>query len=517
MADRRVLYLSAGLLTAYRVRRGRVDLDARFSENEEGLAAFDAYLKRLPKGTLAHLLADVVEEDFQQETIPALRGAERRAVIDRRLAQRYRDPSLTLVHSLGFEKGQRRDEKLLVSSFTNPTMFQPWLGVLRGSGLAVVGVFSVEQLAPRIAKQLGHGKQPTLLVSLNAAGLRQSYVEPGRIRFSRLSPLPPSDVAPPERLAVAFLRETSRLRQYLVSARSLAQENEALDVLMVAPPELRPGLEAVREELLKISVVDLPDAMKRIGLRAYPPDAGAEIIYVYLAAVATPREQYAREALRGRYRVHQVRAAILAAGALACAASLVAAGVNVLTAFQVRGNIEQDEAQLKLIAEQYARLAARLPPMPTSAESVRTAVNQFAQLEKASVRPERALALVSQALQTSPRVELESLRWERLDALPPAAAGAGSAAGAAKLAGPGPFEVVELAGQVPTARASEYRGLSALVNDFIAALKRQSGVEVIGSRLPFDVGPQTSLTGDIAADRGDVPAFGVTIARKVAP
>jgi hypothetical protein len=513
VAEKRVLYLSQSLLTAYRVRRGRVDLDARFAENEEGLAAFDAYLKRLPKGALAHLLADVVEEDFQQETIPSLRGAERRAVIDRRLAQRYRDPSLSLVQSLGIEKGQRRNERLLVSSFTNPAMFQPWLTVLRTSGLAVVGVFSVEQLAPRMAKALGHGKGATLLVSLNAAGLRQSYVEPGRIRFSRLSALPASDLAPPERLAVAFLRETTRLRQYLVSARSLAQENESLDVLMVAPPELRPGLEAVREELLNIDVVDLPDAMKRVGVRLRPADAGAEVLYVYLAAMATPRDQYAREALRGRYRVHQVRAAVLAAGALACAASLVAAGTNVLTAFGVRGNLEQDEQQLKLIADQYARLAARLPAMPTSADSVRTAVNQFAQLEKATVRPDRSLELVSQALQSSPRIELAALKWERLDVLPQTAGGAASS----KLAGPGPFEVVEVTGQVPTARASEYRGLTSLVNDFVAALKRQPGVEVIGTRLPFDVGPQTSLSGDIATDRGEVPAFSVVVARKATP
>jgi hypothetical protein len=283
---------------------------------------------------------------------------------------------------------------------------------------------------------------------------------------------------------------------------------------MVAPAELRPGLEAVREESLSIRVVELPDAMNRVGVRLRPADAGAEVLYVYLAAVATPRDQYAREALRGRYRVHQIRAAVLAAGALACATSLVAAGANVLTAFGVRSDIRQDEQQLKMIADQYARLAARLPAMPTSAESVRTSVDKFAQLERGTVRPEPALELVSQALQSSPRVELESLRWERLDALPPNAA---AAASSPKLAGQGPFEIVEIGGRVPTARASEYRGLTALVNDFVAALKRQPGVEVIGTRLPFDVGPQTSLSGDIVTDRGEVPSFSVFVARRATP
>lgn len=513
MADKRVLYLTASLLTAYRVRRSTLEVDARFSENEEGLAAFDAYLKRLPKGTLAHVLADVVEEDFQQETIPFLRGAERRAVVERRLAQRYRDPSLTLVQSLGIEKGQRRDERLLVSSFTNPAMFQPWLGVLRSSGLAVVGVFSVEQFAPQLAKALGHGKAPTLVVSLDAAGLRQSYVEPGRMRFSRLSALPASDLAPPERLAFAFLRETARLRQYLVSSRSLAQENETLDVLMIAPADLRAQLEAMRtEDLLNIRVVDLAGAMKRIGLRHRPADAQAEALYVYLAATATPREQYAREALRGRYRVHQIRTGILAAGALACAASLGVAGSDLLSTLGVRNEIEQDEQQLKLIADKYARLAARLPPMPTTAESIRTAVDGYARLEKATLRPDGVLEVISQALQSSPRIEVDSIRWERMDSLPSGAAGA--AAGSAKLAGPGVFEVVELTGQVSTARASEYRSITKLVNDFIESLRRQPGVEVIGTRLPFDIGPQTSLSGDIGTDRGQTPSFAVTFARK---
>ncbi|MCU0805813.1 MAG: hypothetical protein MUF79_12115 [Burkholderiales bacterium] len=519
MSDKRVLYLTSSLLTAYRVRRGAVELDARFPENDDGLAAFDAYVKGLGDA-LVLFLADVVEEDFQQETIPFVRGADRRALLERRVAQRYRDTSLSLVQSLGTTRGQRREERLLLSAFTNTQAFLPWLGALREAGVTVVGVYSVGQLAPRLARATGRKQGQGLVITLDAAGLRQSYVEDLKLRFSRLSPLSAADVASPERTAAAFARETARLQQYLVSSRSMASEGEKLDALMVTPP----GLQAAAQRdiadngLLAARVMDLQEAMAAIGLRQRPPDAGAEVLYVYLVATSTPREQYAREALRGRYRVHQVRNAILAAGGALFAAGLAVAGYDAVAVFRVHGAMEQDQQLLAQANEQYSRITARFPAMSTTTESLRVTMTQYAELTRQSVSAEPLLAEVSQALQLSPRIELDSIRWERSDTLPPASGAAGKAppaAGAAQQAGP--YESATITGRVLAARASEYRNITNLVNEFIENLKRRPGIEVVGSRLPFDVGSQTSLSGDIGTDRSDVPTFTVTVLRRVGP
>jgi hypothetical protein len=520
MADKRVLYLTSSLLTAYRVRRGAVELEARFAESEDGLASFDVYAKGLGDA-LVHFLADVVEEDFQQETIPFVRGADRRALLERRVAQRYRDTSLSLVQSLGTERTQRREERLLLSAFTNTQAFLPWLGTLRDAGVAVVGIYSVGQLAPQLMRAAGQKKGPGLVVTLDAAGLRQSYVEDLKLRFSRLSPLSAADVASPERTGAAFARETTRLQQYLVSSRAMAREGERLDALMVTPPGLRAAAqsEIADNGLIAANVIELQEAMGAIGLRQRPPDAGAEVLYVYLVATSTPREQYAREALRGRYRVHQVRNAILAAGGALFAAGLAVAGYDAVGVFRVHGAMEQDQQQLTIANEQYSRITARFPAMPTTTESLRVTMTQYGELARQTVSPEPLLAEVSQALQLSPRIELDSIRWERSDS-PPAAPGvAGKAAppppGVAQQAGP--YEAATITGRVLAARASEYRNITNLVNEFIANLKRRPGVEVVGSRLPFDLGSQTSLSGDIGTERNDVPTFTVTIVRRVGP
>jgi hypothetical protein len=447
-----------------------------------------------------------------------VRGAERRALLERRVAQRYRDTSLSLVQSLGTERTQRREERLLLSAFTNTQAFLPWLTALRDGGVAIVGIYSVGQLAPHLMRMAGRKKGPALVITLDAAGLRQSYVEDAKLRFSRLSPLSAADVASPERIAEAFARETTRLQQYLVSSRAIAREGEQLNAVMVTPPGLRAAAEAeiANNGLVTANVVDLQDAMAAIGLRQRPPDAGAEVLYVYLVATSKPREQYAREALRGRYRVHQVRNAILAAGGTLFAAGLAVAGYDAVGVFRVHGAMEQDQQQLALANEQYSRIAARFPAMPTTTESLRVTMTQYGELARQTVAPEPLLAELSQALQLSPRIELDSIKWERSDS-PPSPQGGAAKPPSAPVATPqgGPYEVATVTGRVLAARASEYRNITNLVNEFIENLKRRPGVEVVGSRLPFDVGSQTSLSGDIGTERNDVPTFTVTIVRRL--
>src|SRR5215831_3222956 len=115
--------------------------------NEKGVGEFSRYVKGNPE-SLYFILADVVEEDFFQENLPYVRGSDRRALLARRLAQRYRDVSLAVPISLGSEThAGRREERVLYTSFTNTQQFQPWLDVLRAAKARVVGVFSVALVA----------------------------------------------------------------------------------------------------------------------------------------------------------------------------------------------------------------------------------------------------------------------------------------------------------------------------------------------------------------------------------
>lgn len=522
MPAKRLLYVTAARATAYVWSSGKLSTDASFPAGEEGVAAFANYLAAAPS-SLYHVLADVVEEDFHQENIPFLRGSDRRALLERKLAQRYRDTSLSVALSLGVERGQRRDERIVFSSFTNTQQLHPWLMALRDSNAPVVGVYSVALVAPRLAAQLGVKKSPCLMVSLSQAGLRQNYMDGGQIRFSRLGPLEPAEIASPERVAEAFDRETTRVYQYLTAMRVLPREGGVVDTLLIAPPgqaaAVRDAAGTVAQ--LRVRVLDLDEVRRKIGLKSAPAGAGAEALYLHLLAAHPPAHQYAKENLRGSFRLHQWRVGLVAAGAAVLAACLLFAGTQGWEILRLHEAADRDRGQAALAQQGYGRVTAQFPVMPTSTENLRTAMQQYRLIAAQTRSPRELLFELSQVLSNSPRIDLETLRWEfdaKISDGPKDAAA--EAAGAARPGAGGPpprYEAVEVAARVRETSASDYRGIQLLVNQFVDELRKRPGVEVLAVKMPFEASSRTQLTGDIGAERsGDIPRFTVIVGRKIA-
>src|SRR5919108_2761248 len=211
---RHLLYFTAEDHYLYRSVSGRLELEAKFSGDDLGVSAFRDYLKD-HRGALFAIVADLAGEDFHEEQVPLLRGSDREAVVQRRLAQRYRDTRLATALSLGpVITPQRRNERLLLASFTNTQQFAPWLDALEEADTRLAGVYSVPLLAPALAARLGARGPRALLVTANRAGLRQCYVENGRLRFARLER---TVEMVPQALAMFVRSETQRLGQYLAT------------------------------------------------------------------------------------------------------------------------------------------------------------------------------------------------------------------------------------------------------------------------------------------------------------
>jgi hypothetical protein len=506
VATRHLLYFTKTRVVLYRWVRGRLAAESSFPTSDEGAQAFAQFLGTLRRG-LYYVLADLVEEDFHQDTIPFVRGADRRVLLERKLAQRYRDTNLSLALSLGIEKTQRRDERILLSSFTNAQQFKPWLTALRDRELAIGGVYSVALLATELASRLGLKKMPSLVVTLEEAGLRQSYVENERLRFSRLGPLDAASASDPQRVAEAFARETTRVHEYLRATRLVPAESVSLQVVLIAPPGQRDRIAAAAPGIpqLHVTVIDFLAAAKAIGLSHAPAGAGAEALFLHLLANHPPREQYARENLRGAFRLWQWRKWLVASAAAATAACLFFAGADLWQAYQLREAAAADREQARSAVDQYTRVTAKFPPMPTTTDSLRVTMQQYGTLLKLTRTPQAVLIDISEALAASPKIELEQLRWETER----------SPKGADK-ALEGTYEVVEINARVLAARASDYRNIMLAVNGFLDSLRKQKNLQVIKSELPFDIGSQRSLSGDVGIEQQSAePRFKVTVARKV--
>ncbi|MGB5079174.1 MAG: hypothetical protein WBO23_00345 [Burkholderiales bacterium] len=521
MPSKHLCYFSSQRVVAYRWKNGALRAEASFGMNREGVADFSKYVAGALNG-IFYVLADVVEEDFFQENIPSVHGADRRALLARKLAQRYRNTSLALPISLGSENhAGRREERILYTSFTNTQQFQPWIEVLRSSGARVAGVSSVALVAASVGKRLGFKRDRYLLVSLQQAGLRQSYVENGRIRFSRLGRVDRSD---PRAVAQDCATESNRIYQYLANTRILPRDAPPLDVLVLAPSEHKAHYDAacVSSARLKFQVQDLDRIARRMGLRSAPVETLAEGLFLHVLADSPVGAQFADDSLRHSYDLWRARVGLVAGGAAVFGLCMLFSGANLYDMRQVNEQTETDRRQEALATEEYARLQSNFPKTPATAENLRAIVKNYQTLLRQSSSPRDMLIGISEAVTTLPQIEIDRINWEYGNALKPASdreasrappvprAPSGTEAGAELQT-----QSAEISGRLILPQVSDYRAIIALVNRFTEALRLRPGTEVIRTQLPFDINAEKSLSGDIGAViKQEVPRFSVMITRR---
>ena len=516
---KRLIYFTADDHTVHTWSRGRLVVEAKFPGDDLGVTAFREYLAQ-HRGALFYAVADLAGEDFHEEMIPYLRGADRELVVQRRLAQRYRDTRLAAALSLGQVRGERRNERLLLTSFTNTQRLTPWLDALAESEAKLAGVFSVPLLAPALAGRLGAGRGRSFVVTANSAGLRQCYVDEGRLRFARLERT--VDMAP-EALAAFVRSETGRLAQYLSTLRVLPREGPPIQVIVVAPPGQRGAFERtlVSDARLSFLTIDQDEAVQRVGVKSTVPGQGAEQLYLHLAVRRPPREQFARREDRRSYVLWQLRRAVLAAGALGLAGCALYAGASWLDIAGTRAEADRVQLETQRAQEEYQRITSAFPVTQTTTDNLRATVVEFTKIARQTAPPERALVYLSRVLEDFPLIELDALQW-RVEGKGTRGARARTSAppagpAAAAEAAPTASEIFEISGRVNTARRSDYRAITAEVQRFADALRADPAYQIERTQLPFDVTSEGTLSGDISTttETGEAPRFTIVLTRSI--
>jgi hypothetical protein len=247
------LYLNTHRLSAFYWQKGSLLSEGIFENNEQGWDLFGQFLANHADDRFA-LLVNVAEEGHAHETIPFLRGADRQTLITRKISQHFLGSPLATATSLGYEKTQRKNEKLLLSALTNPAHFEPWLQRLRSAEVALSGIYSLSQLGGLLLKKLGLASDRCLLLSMQDHSIRSSYLANGHAHFSRMSPLTDSSIAG---IASAFATESGKLHQYLIGQRLIGRD-ETLPVFIVAHPLALPALEKTCQDRgqLRFSLID---------------------------------------------------------------------------------------------------------------------------------------------------------------------------------------------------------------------------------------------------------------------
>jgi hypothetical protein len=489
MASKTLLFLGAENFHAYAWKGGALSAAQRFADSTEGKEQFAAFLRAHPHP--AYLLADLIEEDFRHETVPHLRGSERAELIQRKFEQFYRNTPFRQASLLQRQKEGRRDDEMLFSALTNPSLILPWLNIMLANGIPLAGIYSV----PNISGPLTWNSPSRHLLLLSwekHAGLRQTYFDARLLRFSRLTP-----IVAGSSFSEQVATEAVRTQQYLKSL-SLIPVGQALDVYIICHGNDRREL-AVRlsdNPDIRYAYLDIQELGRGIKLKAACDDSDATPLLLHLLATRQQRGNYAAPAHTRYFQLLLVRRGLHGLGASLAAASLLWSGANIWEGRWLNSDNEALRAQAEKLTQQAQQVTQGFPGTQAAAGDMKTAVLLARKLEHYTPPPQKLLGGLGSSMDAFPRVRLDKLSWQVSGALDAAQQSGAEASH--------PAQVILISGELTGFAPGDYRGALDYLERFQQALA-QRGYGVTALTLPLDVSPSGSITAG-AGEAGGRPA-----------
>jgi len=408
MSERYLLLLEAGQLSVFLWRSRQLTATAQFLASEGEAENFAAYLN-IHHDARFDLLANLADECQINENMPLLRGSDRRTVIARKTAQHFPAASLCCAQSLGREKGTRHDEKLLISAFPDNAPFQPWLAVIKSSGVALAGIYSTSQLGGPLLARLCRPPPQCLLLCLLGNTLRETWLDRGCAVFSRL--ITKHDENLPS-TARRFVEEAGRLHEYLLGQRRITRETR-LPVFILAHPQ---AVAAFREaaagmDNLAFTIIDNHAAARRLKLLPLPDDSSCTRLFLHLLASHPPRQQFADREWCRNFHLAQARRLIVvfSLALLLVAALIVAANLQQIVA--IREGSEQSRRAAQSIERDREAIVTGIPTLDIDHESLRQLVGTYEQLVGQPRQPASAFFMLGRILDQLDEFDLDSLDW----------------------------------------------------------------------------------------------------------
>lgn len=523
---KRLLYLTNDQLAAYEWKRGGLTMGQAFPNDEAGWEAFSRHVAASPNIPV-YLLADLVEEDFQRDSLPHVLGRARRRLVQRRLGQLYRDTPYRQAAPQGRETEGRKDDRMLFSALTNAGLLKPWLDAILEQKAPLAGIYSPPLLSAALVRKFGIASGHLLLTTRQSGGLRQSYFQGRYLKFSRLTPLIDHS---PAAVAETVARETAKTRQFLSSTRQLPRD-EAMEVVILDQGPSLPQIEAAcpDTDALAYRFLDLEDTARRLGLKGQAQGLHGEALFLFLLGRSAPPSHYAPPEQTRFFRLWQARIALYGLSLSALAGGLLWAGSNALDALEYHRQGLQMASETRTAQAQHQAIVGSLPPTAASPQDMKAAVQIEQMISRNASTPAELFGIVSRALDALPQIRIDQLQWQVAEspgtAAEPAARPQPAAEPALSLSKGGeeappaaligipqkPYQILLIEGEVspfPSTGSgqakNDYRTALESVRQFATELGKNRQLQVEITRLPLDVRPSARLEGK--AGNGDAAA-----------
>ncbi len=501
MFEKHLLYLTNHQLISVLARSGELGQRHLFTLDHAGRNEFDVYLGRVEKIPV-YLLTDLIEEDYRSDTIPHVKPADRRLLLERKLNQAYRATPYRHATLQGREPDGRRDDIVLFTAITNADLLKPWVALLNAHKTPLVGIYSAPLLAPRLLGYLRLQIQHVLMVSIVAGGgVRQNYFQNGLIKFSRLTPLGDSGQSYPSEF---IAQEVGKTWQYLDSMRYLPRGEPLQVFVMCHPAEQTRYVSSLQgSPQLQYRALDITQVAAMLGQTRQPEDSDSADILLHLFAEKIPPNHYAPPEDRQYARIWDTKQKLYYTAAGIFGAGAVWTLFNLFSATALRNDTEQLQSQVRALSVQQQTIINRFPKDIIDPDDMRDAVNLYDATLADAPAPGKLMLRLAEVLNRFPTVGLRDFYWEASDdpnavaslqTREPDTASKTKKEGLIKR-----YEIALLRAHLqPT--PGEPRPTLNEINRLIAALGNIKGMEARALNMPVDTRSAGKLEGKFGAD-----------------
>lgn len=409
----RVLLLTSQGLRAFTWQDSVLLPAGHFVADEQGQAELGRYLRSSPESPL-FLVADVSEEDFRLESVAHVMGKDRSALLERKVAQFFRTSQYRSAKVQGREENGRRDDKVLFSALTNNEQLAYWVNSLLAQQAPLKGILSVPWLMESFAgfQQLDHIPHLLLVNLEKQSGLRQTYIQAGRLKFSRLTSLVTTQAGD---LAETILAECSHTRQYLERLKLLFRD-QPLDIHLSMQGEIEKeiGVGLVDSALMHFHFHETGIVAAEFGIDPAQEDGQGVVFLALMQALRSKglSNIYGSAAAIRYYRLHQINRGLIVASSLFFVVALVMGALLLVDGFKQRRVQNSLDIEVKQFEQRYQTLLQGLPESPLPAKAMQQVVESVDAIQRQTAYPMEMMTLVSRALAACPDIRLQKLDWK---------------------------------------------------------------------------------------------------------
>ena len=409
MAVRRFFYITQDSLVVWRASGSHLREEIGFHGSDEGYRLFSAYLERAPRQR-SMMLVDVIEEEFDTDSMPKLSAGDRKSLIERRLAKRFP----VTPYRMGVTPVRSRREtdqfNVVYSAITNNELIDPWLEIISRHKTPLVGLSSVPLLGAELLSEFKKPADNSLFVTKHQGGrLRQTFIKSGQPISARLSKVAPTDS---DDFGPSLVAEIVQSRKYLERARLLSPADK-LDVYLVAAEDIakrafvdNSGIE------FRAHIIDPGQAAKQLGVAGDIRPTNIEFLYLARCIHKRPKYNYATRERLDYSRLLDMRHAAIGIAVTAAVACSVASGVLLTGALMFRDASQTIRSQVAQMEETYRREHAEFEPIRADSHEMKLVVDSGEFILRNTLPVEWVMGQIGRVMDEHADMHIDDLNWQ---------------------------------------------------------------------------------------------------------